>query len=130
MRYGRLADLVRLALQMQGRADGLSLDDIRETFEVSRRTAERMRDAIRDTFPQTEEISEPVGRKRWRLPPGTTGRLADATVEDIAVLHRGAELARQSGDRATADHLDTFSDRLRARLSGPKRTKLEPDLVH
>lgn len=129
MRYGRLADLVRLALQMQGRADGLSLDDIGQSFEVSRRTAERMRDAIRDAFPQIEEISEPGGRKRWRLPPGTTGRLADPTVEDIAALHRGAELAKKSGDSATADHLDTLSDRLRARLAGPNRTKLEPDIA-
>lgn len=129
MRYGRLADLVRLALQMQGRADGLSLDDIGENFEVSRRTAERMRDAIRYAFPQTEEIIEPDGRKRWRLPPGITGRLADPTVEDIASLHRGAELARKSGDISTADHLDTLSDRLRARLPGPNRARLEPDIA-
>lgn len=129
MRYGRLADLVRLAMQMQGRADGLSLDDIGETFEVSRRTAERMRDAIRDAFPQTEELVEPGGRKRWRLPPGTAGRLADPNVDDIAALHRGAELARQSGDLATADHLDALSDRLRARLPGPKRARLEPDIA-
>lgn len=129
MRYGRLADLVRLAMQMQGRADGLSLDDIGQTFEVSRRTAERMRDAIRDAFPQTEELAEPGGRKRWRLPPGTAGRLADPTVNDIAALHRGAELARQSGDFGTAEHLETLSDRLRARLPGPKRTRLEPDIA-
>ena len=129
MRYGRLADLVRLALQMQGRADGLSLDDIGQTYEVSRRTAERMRDAIRDTFPQTEELIEPGGRKRWRLPPGTTGRFADPTVDDIAALHRGVEVARQSGDSGTADHLDTLSDRLRARLPGPKRARLEPDIA-
>ena len=129
MRYGRLADLVRLAMQMQGRADGLSLDDIGQTFEVSRRTAERMRDAVRDAFPQTEELAEPGGRKRWRLPPGTAGRLADPTVDDIAALHRGIELARQSGDFGTADHLGTLSDRLRARLPGPKRTRLEPDIA-
>lgn len=129
MRYGRLADLVRLAMQMQGRADGLSLDDIGETFRVSRRTAERMRDAIRDAFPQTEELVEPGGRKRWRLPPGTAGRLADPNVDDIAALHRGAELARQSGDLVTADHLNALSDRLRARLSGPKRARLEPDIA-
>jgi len=129
MRYARLADLVRLALQMQGRADGISLDDIGEAFKVSRRTAERMRDAVRDAFPQTEEISEPGGRKRWRLPPGTTGRLADPTLDDIAALHRGAELAHQNGDSATADHLETLSDRLRARLPRPKRTKLEPDIA-
>ncbi|MFC6637387.1 hypothetical protein [Sulfitobacter sediminilitoris] len=81
MRYGRLTDLVRLALQMQGRADGLSLDDIGESYEVSRRTAERMRDALRDAFPQIEEISEPgvanVGgfhlgqRADWLIPPST-----------------------------------------------------------
>lgn len=129
MRYSRLADLVRLAMQMQGRADGLSLDDIGQTFEVSRRTAERMRDAIRDAFPQTEEISEPGGRKRWRLPPGTAGRLADPTVDDIAALHRSAELARKSGDLVTATHLDTLSDRLRARLPGKTRARLEPDLA-
>lgn len=129
MRYARLADFVRLAMQMQGRADGLSLDDIGQTFEVSRRTAERMRDAIRDAFPQTEEISEPGGRKRWRLPPGTAGRLADPTVDDIAALHRGAELARKSGDLVTATHLDTLSDRLRARLPGKTRARLEPDLA-
>jgi predicted DNA-binding transcriptional regulator YafY len=129
MRYGRLADLVRLAMQMQGRADGMSLDDIGQTFEVSRRTSERMRDAIRDAFPQTEEIAEPGGRKRWRLPPGTAGRLADPTVDDIAALHRGAELARQSGDLVTADHLGMLSDRLRARLPGPKRARLEPDIA-
>ncbi|SLN58740.1 hypothetical protein ROG8370_02680 [Roseovarius gaetbuli] len=129
MRYGRLTDLVRLALQMQGRADGLSLDDIGATFEVSRRTAERMRDAIKDALPQIEEINEPSGRKRWRLPPGATGRLADPTVEDIAALHRGAELARQNGDITTSDNLATLSDRLRARLPGTMRTRLEPDIA-
>ena len=129
MRYGRLADLVRLAMQMQGRADGLSLDDIGQTYEVSRRTAERMRDAIRDAFPQTEELLEEGGRKRWRLPPGTAGRLADPTVDDIVTLKRAADLARQSGDFGTAERLDMLSDRLRARLPGKKRAQLEPDIA-
>ena len=129
MRYGRLADLVKMAMQMQGRADGLSLDDIGEALEVSRRTAERMRDALRDAFPQIEELVEPSGRKRWRLPPGTIGRLADPTLEDIYALHRGVKLARQSGDLGTADHLEKLSDRLRARLGAQKRTLLEPDIA-
>lgn len=129
MRYARLADLVRLAMRMQGRADGVSLDEIGAAFAVSRRTAERMRDALRDAFPQIEELAEPGGRKRWRLPPGTAGRLADPTLDDIAALHRGAELARQSGDAPTAERLDTLSDRLRARLPAAARTRLEPDIA-
>lgn len=129
MRYGRLADLVKLSLQMQGRADGLSLDDIGQTFEVSRRTAERMRDAILDAFPQTEELIDPSGRKRWRLPAGTTGRLADPNVDEISALFRAAELARKSGDFETSTLLDTLSDRLRARLPEKKRNRLEPDIA-
>lgn len=129
MRYGRLSDLLRLALQMQGRADGLSLDEIGAGFEVSRRTAERMRDAILDSFPQTEEITEPGGRKRWRLPSGTTGRLTEPTLEEIGALHRGKELARQTGDGATMELLARLSDRLRAGLAAQKRTRLEPDVA-
>jgi len=129
MRYSRLADLVRLAMQMQGHADGVSLDDIEESLEVSRRTAERLRDALRYALPQIEELHEWGGRKRWRFPPGTVGRLADLRLDDIAAVHRGAELARQSGDEATAEQLIALSERLRAQLPKPERRRLEPDIA-
>lgn len=129
MRYGGLADLVRLAMQLQGRADGLSLDDIAEAFGISRRTAERRRDALRDAFPQIEELAEPGGRKRWRFPPGTAGRMADPTLADLAALNRAAELARKSGDAETARQVDLLSDRLRARLTEPLRRRLDPDIT-
>ena len=45
-RYGRVVDIIRLAIEMQGSATGLSLDEIAARFEVDRRTATRMRDAI------------------------------------------------------------------------------------
>jgi predicted DNA-binding transcriptional regulator YafY len=128
MRYGRLADLVKLALQLQGRADGVSLDEICQTYGVSRRTAERMRDALLDAFPQIEEMVEPGGRKRWRMPPGTTGRIADPTLDDIAALNRSVALAVSSGDEANADQLRLLSDRLRARLPQTDRRRLDPDI--
>jgi len=46
MRYSRQEDLLRLAVMMQGSAEGVSIADIEQTFGVSRRTAERMRDAV------------------------------------------------------------------------------------
>ena len=50
MRYEPAARLVRLAVLMQGRQGGVTLDDIQSEFEVGRRTAERMRDAVGEAF--------------------------------------------------------------------------------
>jgi hypothetical protein len=54
VRFEKLEILLRVALDMRGTAEGLSLDDIQRNHSVSRRTAERMRDAIERVFPQME----------------------------------------------------------------------------
>ena len=46
MRYERVQDVVRLAVRLQGSRGGMTLDDIQAGFSVSRRTAERLRDAV------------------------------------------------------------------------------------
>src|SRR5271165_5483473 len=46
VRFEKLETLLRVALDMRGNAEGLSLADIERDFGISRRTAERMRDAI------------------------------------------------------------------------------------
>ncbi len=48
--YQRAADLLALAIRMQGSADGISIVDIEAMFGVGRRTAERMRDALARIF--------------------------------------------------------------------------------
>jgi predicted DNA-binding transcriptional regulator YafY len=129
MRYDRLEDLIRLALRMQGRADGLSLDDIREEFKVSRRTAERMRDALVRSFPQIEELGDLGHRKRWRLPPASVGRMAEPTLDDLSALGRAADLAAREGDTVTAERLTALSDKLRAGLNAASRRRMEPDIA-
>ena len=47
MPYDRAGDVVRLAILLQGTWGGLTLRAVQDEFSVSRRTAERMRDAIR-----------------------------------------------------------------------------------
>ena len=42
MRYARQEDLQKLALMMQGSAEGVCLPDIEREFGISRRTAERI----------------------------------------------------------------------------------------
>jgi alpha-ketoglutarate-dependent 2,4-dichlorophenoxyacetate dioxygenase len=49
MRYEKSEIVLRIALEMQGSASGLSLEDIRTRYSdkpLSRRTAERLRDAV------------------------------------------------------------------------------------
>ena len=128
MRYGRLKDLLDLALQMQGSAEGVSLDDIKAAFNVSRSTAERMRNALRDCFPALEEIDGDGGRRYWRFPPGALGRLAEPTLDELAAGHRAAALARREGDDGAAEELEKLLLRVQATFGARRRNQLAPDL--
>ena len=56
MRYEGAKDLIRLAVRLQASRSGLTLDDIAHDFEVSRRTAERRRDAVQAAFGPLEQV--------------------------------------------------------------------------
>jgi hypothetical protein len=71
MRYEKSEIVLRIALEMQGSASGLSLEDIRTRYSdkpLSRRTAERLRDAVERLFPHIEQANPGEVPKRWRLP--------------------------------------------------------------
>ena len=55
--YEKMYDLFDLAFAMQETSEGLSLEDIEQKYNVSRRTAERMRNALMTYFPQMEEVA-------------------------------------------------------------------------
>ena len=59
MAYEKMHNIFDLAIRMQSSAEGISIADVMQQFDVSRRTAERMRNFIRERFPQlTETIGE------------------------------------------------------------------------
>ena len=70
LRYEKLEALLRVALDMRGNAEGLSLDDLQHAYGVSRRTAERMRDAIERVFPQMEQANPGEVPKTLAHPSG------------------------------------------------------------
>lgn len=129
MRYARTTSLIRLALQMQGTAEGVSLTEIMADYGVSRSTAERMRTALLDALPQIEVRGEPGGEKRWRLPPRCLGGITQPTLDEIAALHRARDLAAREGDSATGQTLEALATRLKAALPAPARTRLDPDIA-
>lgn len=65
IRYSRMTDFMQLLHMMLAEPSGVSLNDICVEFNVSRRTAERMRDAICNEFPQIDVVSEGCKVKRW-----------------------------------------------------------------
>jgi predicted DNA-binding transcriptional regulator YafY len=127
MRHEKAADLLRLALLLAGSAEGLTLDEMAREIGVGRRTVERMRDALREIFPQMEDVDDPPTR-RFRIPGGLDRLFQAPLPEELAALHRVADQAAAQGSKTTADHLHGLEAKLLASLRGSDRRRLAPDL--
>lgn len=108
-------------------AEGLTLDEIAERLGVGRRTAERMRDAVREAFPQLEEVDDPPTR-RFRIPSGLDGIFQAPTADEFAALHAAAEQFRAAGARARANALMSLEQKVLSAIRAGARRKLAPDL--
>ena len=64
-RYSRVSDILDLAIFMQSKSLGITISDIMERYNVSRRTAERMRDSLLNIFPSIDEIETEDNQKHW-----------------------------------------------------------------
>lgn len=127
MRHEKAADLLKLALTLAGSAEGLTLDEMSRSIGVGRRTVERMRDALRDLFPQLEEVDDPP-TKRFRIPGGLDRLFQAPSPEELAALHRAAEQAAAQGAQGTADNLHALEAKLLSSLRGSDRRRIAPDL--
>jgi len=127
MRLEKAAGLVALARKLAATSEGLTLDEMAAQARVDRRTAERMRDAVRELFPQMEERVE--GRtKRFRIPGGLDGFAQSPTPDELAELQVAMRALENSGGDARAALLRSLSDKIHAALRAPVRTRLEPDV--
>lgn len=64
-RYSRLSDIIDLVLYIQSKPQGVTLKEIEIRYNVSRRTAERMRDSLLCVLPQMDELETFTKEKRW-----------------------------------------------------------------
>lgn len=127
MRHEKSARLLDMARMMAGSAEGLSLDEIAQRLDVGRRTAERMRDAVADMFPQMEVVED--GRiRRFRIPSGLDGLFQAPTPEEMAALAASAELMDRQGAAARAAALRSLEQKVMSAMRAPARRRLAPDL--
>jgi hypothetical protein len=133
MRYEKAEILLRLALDLRGTLDGLTLKDIGERYgerdgPLSRRAAERFRDAVERVFPQLEQVNPGEVPKRWRLPPGILNGLAAVTADELAALATAGALLRRDNLLDQAAKVDSAAAKLRAGLTRQTLAHIEPDL--
>ncbi len=125
MRHERVKDLVLLAVRLQA-AGGLTLNEIQDAFSISRRTAERMRDAVGAAFGRLERVDSDDARHRWRLRSGVVHKLVSILPEELAELESAATALERAGVDERADTLRELATKLRALLRSDSLERLGP----
>lgn len=127
MRHAKAALLLDLARALASTAEGLTLDEMAQEIGVGRRTVERMRDALRDLFPQLEEIEDPPTR-RFRIPAGLDALFQTPDAEELGALRAATEHFRVGGARGRAAALARLETKVLSAMRAPARRRLAPNL--
>src|SRR5574344_488583 len=106
-RYSRIADLIQVITLMQSKVDGVTIKDIQEEFNVSRRTAERMRDCVLDTLSQVDEIETDDKEKRWGFSNYYINELVSFSSKEIANLEKLKKFEMNSDIKENLTHVVT-----------------------
>lgn len=83
MRYGPVRNIVRLAIELQSRPSGLTIDAIQQQFCCSRRTAERMKSAVEECFGCLHQVETDDRKIHWRLESRALRGLVRVSPEEI-----------------------------------------------
>ena len=126
MFYQKTQTLLELALWMQSNEDGVSIKDIMEKYDVSKRTAIRMKDMVKIQFPQIQEISGAYNTKRWFIPRGTLGNYINFSLSEINALQNAIKLM-QSKLPEDVCALENVMHKIKASMSSESLNRIEPD---
>ncbi len=127
MRHEKASSLLGLARLLASSAEGLTLDEMAQRLGVGRRTAERMRDAVRDLFPHMEEVEDPPTR-RFRISGGFDGLFLAPDADELAALRSAAETLAAQGAATRAAALHELERKILASMRASARRRVAPDL--
>ena len=118
--------IIELAMMFQNSFSGLCIDDIREHFECSRRSAERMKGILFDLFSDKIEVVNRNDKKRyWRFAKGTMNTLITFTTEDFTNLEYLKNLAN---DETKVKQLDEVIAKIKALTPQKNLRALDTDI--
>ena len=125
-RYVKAAELLRLARQLAGSAEGLLMSEMIEETGRGRRTIERMLAAMEELFGPVDRDDE-GGRLRYRLAIGAGDRWLTAPLaeEVVELAHAADALEPHAPDRAA--FLRGLATKLDATMRQRERRKIDID---
>ena len=125
--YGKMMDLFDLSFEMQASAEGVSIQDIQNKYNISRRTAERMIEALHDYFPQMEEVDTGERTKHWRIPSRTLNGFISISAEELAVFKTANNLLKQYSTKENAKTMADLEVKVRNLIKPEKRSRITVD---
>ena len=110
-RYSRVSDILDLAIFMSSKIQGVTINEISERYNVSRRTAERMRDSLINIFPQIDEIETNDTQKHWGFTNYSISQLISFTPKEIANIE---QLQRRTTNKEMKEELSKTVEKIKS----------------
>ena len=110
-RYSRVSDILDLAIFMSSKMQGVTINEIAERYNVSRRTAERMRDSLTCIFPQIDEIETDDVQKHWGFTNYSISQLISFTPKELANIE---QLQRRTTNTEMKDELGKTVEKIKS----------------
>ena len=127
MSYLKADQLMQLATLMSSRHRGVTLEQVKDEFAVSHRTAQRMMRAIEQQFPEVQTSNDEQGHKRWRIGEITFKDLITVKAEELAALELGIKHLQRDGLKNESIELELLRDKIKALIP---RSKLRIEADH
>ncbi|PZU16923.1 MAG: hypothetical protein DI591_05340 [Citromicrobium sp.] len=118
--------LLRLVHLLAETGEGLTLDEMAAELDVNRRTAERLRDVIRETFDLEDVVDD--RRKRFRIPDGLRRIYTRPNAAEIAALQTEVTTLKRKG-AAHAPQLESLLGKVKAAFDDREKRRLDPEQV-
>ena len=110
-RYSRVSDILDLAIYMSSKIQGVTINEIAERYNVSRRTAERMRDSLTCIFPSVDEIPTKDSQKHWGFINYSISHLISFSPKEIGNIE---QLQRRTSNHEMKDELAKTIEKLKS----------------
>ena len=110
-RYSRISDILDLAIFMSSKMQGVTINEIMERYNISRRTAERMRDSLTCIFPSIDEIETNDAQKHWGFINYSISQFISFTPKELANIE---QCQRRTTNKEMKEELSKTVEKIKA----------------